>query len=688
MITVTKSAQASAVSRRFPNSTFFFWGGLALVSSVAFGLYLRTLSYGFLSDDYFLVKDHHFNAPTFLDSLAYFGREWGMGLGWNFYRPLVRVFWWVEWAIFGENSGGWHFVSVLLHMANAALVYLLVWQLTRQSATATLAGLFFSLHPLHVEPVSWIADQSDLLVGVFCPAALSLYIHSRQATTARPWLYYALSLGCFGLGLFSKESALGFALAPLAYELIFSPWQRKGRFWLGLVARQVPFWLVFGLYWPLRLFALRSVGGSASTRWTFNLGTFFDTYRDWLLQPLSLERTLVRLFLGFLVIVLVVGLVLYERGDSRTTATNPALSFRFSRTALLGLVWTGLFLIPNVPIKPYSRYTYISSIGVAILAAVLLGPLFKFGSNREANGQKGFLQRLNWIYISLPATGIKLVVAASLGWLAFAQVRSVQRDWSQTDEFNRAILAQLQEQIPEINNYSVVYLAGLLEAQPGKRNAPFEVGFIESVQLRYTNPTIQAIPVSGFAVVEQRLNQTHFAEYRDGRLVQRDDLVRNLQARNVSIKDKKEIPALTWTFGRAEDAQGWLWLNEAARPGPGGKSLQIEAPQGGILRSPAFIVPAPVLAKFELKLRAQPLPNGPPTAQLVLHWLVETPGGLVERASAPLVVATDGRTAVYSLKPPDMSAFLYNDTVREIRLEVPPGLAHLEIESAQLFRLP
>ena len=55
-----------------------------------------------------------------------------------------------------------HGINVLLHTANAALLFALLWQLTRSLWRCALVAALFAWHPLHVESVAWIAERKDL----------------------------------------------------------------------------------------------------------------------------------------------------------------------------------------------------------------------------------------------------------------------------------------------------------------------------------------------------------------------------------------------------------------------------------------------------------------------------------------------------------------------------------------------
>ena len=153
----------------------------------------------------------------------------------QYYRPVIIVSWLVDDArarraagVAREPSGNgrgeavldaarqraFHQTNVLLHAANAALVVLLAAALlglvdapgpARRAAGAA-AGLLLALHPIAVEPVTWAAGRSDLLMTLFLLAALLAFTHGMMR---REPLLLAVSGAFLLLALLCKESALG-----------------------------------------------------------------------------------------------------------------------------------------------------------------------------------------------------------------------------------------------------------------------------------------------------------------------------------------------------------------------------------------------------------------------------------------------------------------------------------------------
>lgn len=77
--------------------------------------------------------------------------------------------------LFGMNAGAHHAVNLIIHTINTLLVYLVFRRITGVRPASGLVAALFAIHPLHVEPVVWIASRKDLLSCLFFLLALILY---------------------------------------------------------------------------------------------------------------------------------------------------------------------------------------------------------------------------------------------------------------------------------------------------------------------------------------------------------------------------------------------------------------------------------------------------------------------------------------------------------------------------------
>lgn len=215
----------------------------------------------------------------------------GLSLG---IRPLLKFSYVLNWTM---NTGvvGFHLTNLLIHLANAWLVYRLAqifvqqqWQQAQLQHVPFLTALLFAVHPIHTEAVSYICGRSTSLMALFYLAGLLCYATGRTQHS-KTYLYMATPL-LFILALSVKETAVTFPLALLLWE-----WSCGGK-WQANLRLQWPSWAVLLMGALFFLFSdsylsqmersaqLNSLQGNAATQ----LAAFAYLMRQWAL-PLWLN---------------------------------------------------------------------------------------------------------------------------------------------------------------------------------------------------------------------------------------------------------------------------------------------------------------------------------------------------------------------------------------------------------------
>jgi hypothetical protein len=151
-------------------------GLLAILTFIA---YAPVLDAGFTNydDDVYVTANYHVQHG--LD---------GTSLRWAFtttraanWHPLTWISHTLDWSAFGDRPRGHHATSLLLHVANVAILFLLLGAMTRAWWPSALAAALFAVHPLHVESVAWIAERKDVLATFFGLLAIAGYARYAKA---------------------------------------------------------------------------------------------------------------------------------------------------------------------------------------------------------------------------------------------------------------------------------------------------------------------------------------------------------------------------------------------------------------------------------------------------------------------------------------------------------------------------
>ena len=148
------------------------------------------------------------------------------------WHPVTWLSHMLDVQLFGLDAGRHHLTSLLLHILNVVLLFLLLNRMTGALWRCALAAALFAIHPLHVESVAWIAERKDVLstlLWLLTLAAWLRYVRSPKRGLPAP-LWYALALVFFALGLMAKPM-----LVTLPFTLLLLDWWPLGR-WDGSAA--------------------------------------------------------------------------------------------------------------------------------------------------------------------------------------------------------------------------------------------------------------------------------------------------------------------------------------------------------------------------------------------------------------------------------------------------------------------
>jgi len=131
------------------------------------------------------------------------------------WHPITWLSYALDWQIFGLDPAGYHTINVLLHAANAVLLFLLLEGATGLAWRSLAVAALFALHPINVESVAWISERKTVLSMLFFLLALAAYgWYTRRPGVGR---YLVVTLA-YVLGLMSKAQVITFPFALLLLD--------------------------------------------------------------------------------------------------------------------------------------------------------------------------------------------------------------------------------------------------------------------------------------------------------------------------------------------------------------------------------------------------------------------------------------------------------------------------------------
>ena len=148
------------------------------------------------------------------------------------WHPITWLSHALDCELFGLNPAGPHTINVLLHAANAVLLFLILESATGLAWRSLVVAALFALHPTNVESVAWISERKNVLSMLFFLLALAAYgWYARRPGVGR---YLAVTLA-YALGLMSKAQVITFPFALLLLDYWplgrfgQSSWQSSGQ---------------------------------------------------------------------------------------------------------------------------------------------------------------------------------------------------------------------------------------------------------------------------------------------------------------------------------------------------------------------------------------------------------------------------------------------------------------------------
>jgi len=235
-------------------------GTFLVLFLLAFLPYLNTLFAGFVYDDNFQVVEnpyvHSFRHLREIFTTTVWSFQGASGVT-NYFRPMMTFGYLLTYRIAGLVPFSFHLVNLILNCTAVCLVFFLLRRFSGERVALIAAGLF-ALHPIHTEPVAWIAAVTDLELTVFYLGTFLLYLRL-PGTDHRVRARIVMCI-TFLLALLSKEQAMTLPVLVTLFEYFYRDDRSTTTTWEKL-SRVGPLWATAACYLAIRTAIL---GGVAS----------------------------------------------------------------------------------------------------------------------------------------------------------------------------------------------------------------------------------------------------------------------------------------------------------------------------------------------------------------------------------------------------------------------------------------
>ena len=303
------------------------------------------------------------------------------------WHPLTMLSHILDWQLFGMRAGGHHWTSVIIHICNAVLLFLLFRAMTGAVWRSAFVAALFAVHPINVESVAWIAERKNVLSTFFWFLTMILYVWYAKSPN---WKRYLLVFISFAWGLMSKPMlvTLPFALLLLDYWPLgrakikyqhadqaaktIDVKKREEKI-LFLVLEKVPLFILSAISSYITIFAQKNAEAMVNLQsfplfyrlgnavisyglyikkmfWPFDLAVFY---------PLNYHMSLWHVILSVLLLIVI--------------TTFASVKFRRSPYLIVGWLWFLGTLVPVIGLVQVGdqamadRYAYVAFIGLFIM---------------------------------------------------------------------------------------------------------------------------------------------------------------------------------------------------------------------------------------------------------------------------------------------------------------------------------
>ena len=262
----------------------------------------------------------------------------------SYFRPVGMLCYWLLLQFSGLHPAPYHWVAWSIHTANTALVYLILWRLTKARSGAAVGAMLFATEAVYAQIYGDFGTIFELLAGFFCFVGILLWVSER-----RDWWQVILASLALLLAMKAKEVAVALALAFVIYDLLL---------WGNCVRTLAGQWLLpcgLSLWYGLtKAAAMRGIATTDAYYMTVNGSTLvagFTTYGNMLLGTKFPWQAW-----GILVTALLLICVLLR-----------------NRLALFFLSWIFITFLPVIFLvnHRFAFYWYLPFFGVSGLAAIV-----------------------------------------------------------------------------------------------------------------------------------------------------------------------------------------------------------------------------------------------------------------------------------------------------------------------------
>jgi Flp pilus assembly protein TadD len=211
-------------------------------------VYYPALFYGYFPwDDAAYVRDNPDIRSLSFEHIKLFFSKFYLGN----YHPLTMLSFAVDYSCSRGDTFYFHLDNILLHTANACLLFVLLDRCKLNKLICVITTLLFLVSPVQFESVIWIAERKNVLYTFFYLLSVLYFVKQIQIKSR---VHYFFALAFFLCALLSKAQAVTLPLALLVV-IYFYPDGLKQK-----ITALIPFFVLALVFGILAIYAEQSHG--------------------------------------------------------------------------------------------------------------------------------------------------------------------------------------------------------------------------------------------------------------------------------------------------------------------------------------------------------------------------------------------------------------------------------------------
>lgn len=281
-------------------------------------------------------------------------------------RPVGIITFYLNYQIHGLDVWGYHLVNLIIHLANAFLV----WWLTRLTLStpavreteisrhktwvAFLTALLFVTHPLATQSVTYIVQRFASLAALFYLLSIVLFAQGKlwQGDRKISWFMFGGAVLSALMGMKTKEIVFTLPFAILLYDFCFfktTSWKWRLKDESVILAGLI---LLIFIVWTFQIVSFRSFDRVPPIQgYSYSI-----SMKEYLFTQFSVILTYIRLFI----------LPIYQNFDYDYPISNSFFHLRtfFSFALLMGILAAGVLLFKRYRLISFGIFWFFLTLSV------------------------------------------------------------------------------------------------------------------------------------------------------------------------------------------------------------------------------------------------------------------------------------------------------------------------------------